>query len=226
MSWRYEHTGMTGLARLGVRFIGGGGGDGGASAQARQQEQNRQNNIRNGLGDINNIFNGQFGEDFYNGRKQAYLDYATPQLTDQYADAQKKLAYALDRQGITNSSARAEKDAELQKLYDTNQRSVNDQALNYENTARNNVASAKNDLINQLQSTGDNSATVQNSMARAAALTAPDTYSPLSQLFSTFTNALGTQAQLEQNAALTGGLITPRYNTGLFGTNVNAVKKY
>jgi hypothetical protein len=58
---------------------------------------------------------GQFGDDFYSGRKQAYLDYATPQLNDQYGEAQRQLAFALDRSGMLDSSVRAQKEADLRK---------------------------------------------------------------------------------------------------------------
>lgn len=205
-------------------FDKGGGGDGGASA-ARQQENQRQNAIRSGTASVNDIFDNQFSPEFYTGRRQSYLDYAKPQLDDQFADARKQLTYWLDRNGTTNSVARTTKEAELQKLYDTNSRSVNDQALNYENKLRGSVEDARGNLISMLSSSGDVAGTVNNATTRAAALSAPEAYDPIGQMFTTFTNTLGTQAGLERNAALTGGAIQPRYNMGLY-SNPGAVKVY
>lgn len=201
--------------------MGKGGGDGGA-AQARADEQARQAQIREGTARINETFDSQFNDDFYGGRKNAFLAYATPQLEDQYAKARRELVFALDRGGTLDSSIRANKEAELKKLYDTNTRAVADQALGYGNKARDSVESARADLINTLNATGDSAGAVNSAMSRAKALSAPDTYSPLGQLFTTFTGALGTQAALEKAAALGGP--APRYNTGLFGASPNAVK--
>lgn len=198
---------------------GGGGSD--AAAQARAEEAARQQNIRNGTASINNTFS-QFNDDFYNNRAQSYLDYANPQLQDQYNNAQKDLTFWLDRNGLTNSSVRAQKEAELQKLYDTNQRSVSDQALSYENDAKNNVESARSNLISTLSATGDAAGAANSALSRASALSAPQAYSPLGQLFSTFTGALGQQAQAEQNAGLFG--TQSNFNTGLFGPNKNAAQ--
>lgn len=204
--------------------MGGGGGKGGSGAAdaARAEEMRRQAAIREGTEKVNSLFDGQFNDDFYGQRRQAYLGYATPQLEDQYADAVKQLTFALDRTGTADSSIRAAKMGDLQKLYDTNKRAVSDTALNYENDARNNVEQARSSLISQLNATADVGGTVNAANSRAAALSAQQGYSPLGQMFSAFTNALGTQAANERTAALTGG--QSYYNTGLFGPKKNAVQ--
>jgi|ThiBiot_500_plan_1041544.scaffolds.fasta_scaffold11154_2 hypothetical protein len=200
------------------------GGDGGAQAQ-RQAEFDRQTSIRTGTNSINNLFDTQFNDDFYSGRGKAYLDYVNPQLDDQYAEARKQLTYALDRAGTLDSTARTSKEAELQKEYDNLKRAFGDKALDYSNTARNNVEGARSNLIGMLNSTGDQQGAINAATGRAAALTAPDTFDPIGQLFANFTGALQTQSGLEKTGALTGQ--PPRYNTGLFGTNpTSAVKTY
>lgn len=166
---------------------------------------------------------GQFGDEFYSGRKNAYLDYATPQLNDQYSEAQKQLAFSLDRSGLLDSSVRAQKEADLRRLYDQNRQQVADQGLNYETTARSNVEDARSNLIAMLNSTGDVEGAVNAANARAKALSASDTYSPLANLFSSFTGTLGQQAALEKSAALANSYSSGG-TTGLFGTNKKSVK--
>jgi hypothetical protein len=168
--------------------------------------------------------NGQFDDGFYTGRRQAYLDYATPQLNDQYAEAQKQLTFALDRSGMLDSSVRAQKEAELEKLYDTNRRAVADQGLTYENQARTNVEDARAGLVQTLNATGDAEGAASAAIARSKALSAADSYSPLGQLFNTFTSGLSTQAGLERAAAYSNGAVQPAYNTGLFGAKRNSVQ--
>lgn len=202
----------------------GGGGDGGAAQQARQSEQAREIRVNEGLwgpGGINPIFS-QFDDNFYNKRRDAYLDYANPQLSDQYADAHKQLTYALDRNGTLDSTARTGQEANLAKLYNTGKTGISNQALDYENSSRSNISNAKSDLVNELVSTGDSAAIGNEATSRAAAASLPDVYSPVSNVFSGFTQGLAQQAQLEQTAALTGG--KPFYNTGLFGVSPSAVK--
>jgi len=197
---------------------GGKGGDNGAK-EANQREFDRQNAVRSGTREINKIFAG-FDDDFFASRRKAFTDYANPQLSDQYADARKELTYSLDRSGLLDSTARTGQEAKLSKLYDTNQRAVADQALGYENTARNNINASKSNLIGNLSATGDVSSAVNGANANAVALSQPDVYSPLSQLFSTFTHGLSTQAQLEKTGALSRGAYKPTYDTGLFSKSV------
>jgi len=164
---------------------------------------------------------GGFDDQFYKDRRQAYLDYATPQLDDQFADASKALTYQLARQGLLDSSVRADKTAELQKKYDLNKQQIGDQALSYETESRTNVEKARSDLIAMLNATGDAEGAANSALARSQALSAPQSFSPLTQLFGDFTSALGQQAQWERNAAMGGQ--GGRYNTGLF-SNSKSVK--
>lgn len=192
---------------------------GNEAAQARADEQARQQRVREGTKRVNDIFGKNFDEPFFEDRRKAYLDYAQPQLQNQYVDAQKQLTYALDRSGLLDSSARAEKSADLQREYDQNSRAVADQALSQQTQARNAVEDARGNLITTLNATGDAEGAANSALSRASALSQPQAYSPLGQLFSTFTSTLGTQAAMERAAALSGGLVQPRYNTGLFGTS-------
>jgi hypothetical protein len=95
-----------------------GGGDSGASA-ARADQQAQQARSLAARGDVDKTFS-QFDDNFYNQRAQAYRDYQTPQLNDQYADAQKQLVYALSRKGNLNSSVAGEQFGGLGKQYATN----------------------------------------------------------------------------------------------------------
>jgi hypothetical protein len=187
---------------------GGKGGSRGADAQ-RAEEAARQARIRQGTEAIDKTF-GQFGDSFYDQRRDAALNYFNPQFDQQYGDAKKALAYSLDSKGTTNSSIRAEKEAELQRAYDQNRRDVADKALSYSSQAR-------GDLVRTLNASGDADAAANNAVSRAQMLSQPDSYNPLGQLFSTFVAGLGQQAQLERASALSNGAYGSRYNTGLFG---------
>jgi hypothetical protein len=228
---------------------GKGGGNNNAAAMARADEQARQDKIRNGTSRINAIFDGGvpppmangpggemiaapanpmagFNDRFYKNRRDSFTAYAKPQLDEQYGDANKQLTYALARSGLLDSSVRAEKGAELQKKYDLNNQQIADQALSYENDARNNVEKSRSDLITMLNATGDADGAANSALARSTALSAPQAFSPLTNLFSDFTSGLALQGQYERANALGGtGAGQPkigRYDTGLF-SNANSV---
>jgi hypothetical protein len=197
--------------------FGSGGGDDG---QARAAEARRENAIADSQGNIMNVFGANFTPDFYDKRRQAYLSYAKPQLNDQYADARKQLVYSLDRSGNLASTARTTQEAQLAKLYDQNNRTISDQALGYENDARNNVANAESGLLSGVAQTGNVGSSIAAANNQAAALSQPDVYQPMGQLFGGFTSALQTQAGLEQLAAAAGpnNPFKPAFNTGLFAS--------
>jgi hypothetical protein len=200
-----------------------GGGDGGA-AQARADEMQRQEKIRSGTARVDDIFKTNFNDEFYANRQKSFLDYATPQLEDQYADARKQLTFALDRGGQLDSSIRAAKEADLQKEYDKQKQSVADQGLTYKTQAQTSVEDARANLVSMLNATGDAEGAAQSAISRSQALSAPPSYSALGPLFQTFTSTLGTQAAAERATAMTGGkLYQNPYQTGLFANN-SAVK--
>ncbi|MGF7008102.1 hypothetical protein [Aminobacter sp. BE322] len=203
--------------------MGGGKGGGGEAKAARKDEKARQERIRQGTKRIGSIFDDNFGGDYFAGRKQAYLDYASPQLEDQYGRAQKELTFALTRAGLLDSSVRGEKTGELQQKYDLNKQQIADEALSYEAQSRTAVEDARSNLVATLNATGDAEGAASSALARSAALSKPAAFSPLSQLFADFTAGLGTQAALEKANYYSGGQTGVRYNTGLFAPK-NAVK--
>ena len=194
--------------------FGGGGGDGGAAEQRRQEEL-RQQRVREGRDKIDETF-AQFDQPFYDARRQSYIDYASPQLEDQFKDASRDLLLALTRSGLQNSSARARRFGDLQKQYDTNARAIANKALDFENRARSSVESAKSDLYSQNQNLADPAMIAQNAMNRATTLTQMPNYNPLLALFEGVTAGIATQADLERRGRA-------RKDTGLFSTG-NASK--
>lgn len=196
---------------------------GGEAAAARKDEEKRQAEIRAGTSRVNDIF-GQFNDNFYDGRKQAFLDYASPQLEDQYGDAQKQLTFSLARNGTLDSSIRGEKVGDLQKAYDLNKQQIADQALASSTDARNATEDARANLIATLNATGDATGAANAALARSSALSKPAAYSPLTSLFADFTSTLGTQAALERANYYSGGQTGARYSTGLFAPSSGAVK--
>ena len=168
---------------------------------------------------------GGFGDAFFNKQRQAYLDYARPQVDDAMGKAREQLTYALARNGTIDSSIRTSQNADLQKEYDKNILQVTDKANEYSTNARNSVEDARANLISTLQITGDNVGASNAAMARAKALAATPSYDPIGQLFGDWTAGYAQHAAQQRAEALANGLgVGGNSNTGLFGTNRKAVK--
>lgn len=192
-----------------------------AAAESRARERERQQQIRTGTGAINKTF-GQFDRSFYGGRRQAFLDYAKPQLQEQHKDAKEQLLFSLARNGTLDSSVRNDKEAELAKLFGQRRQQVADEALGQATTARNSVEGARGDLLRTLQSTADATGAARQATNRAELLTQPQQYSPLADLFGGFTASLGPAVARERMEAYMNGGGAPSA-TGLFGTPSGAV---
>jgi len=174
----------------------GGGGDGGAAEQRRQEEA-RQARVREGKDAIDTSF-AQFDPAFFEGRSNAYLDYANPQLEDQFKGATRDLTLALARSGLLNSSAKARRFGDLKKDYDMQSRSIADKANEYANQSRSSIESAKTDLYSQNQNIADPTLAASSAAARAASLTELPAFSPLGALFAGVTEGIATQMDLER----------------------------
>ncbi|MCJ2040282.1 hypothetical protein MKK55_15220 [Methylobacterium sp. J-059] len=183
---------------------------------ATRDEAVRQQTVRDGTQQINNTF-GQFDDAFFDKQRQNYLNFALPQLDDQYGKAQRDLTFSLARDGNLNSSAQAYQNGQLQKAYDTNRTTIADQGQTYANQARGNVEDARANLITTLNATGDASGAANSALARSAALSQPVGYSAIGDAFGAITGGLASQAQLNRAQALATG--KPITAATLFGTS-------
>lgn len=175
---------------------------------ARQQEAERQARISQGETRIADAFK-PFDDNYYSGVSKDYLGYYEPQLQDQYTDARKHLTYDLGRTGVLNTSAGAERLADLFKEYGKNRTQIADRAAGAANEARSKVEASRSDLLSQNRGSADPSSISALAASQAGILSAPGTYNPLGDIFANFLNQ-GTTAALLQTKGYPGwGLPLP-----------------
>jgi hypothetical protein len=162
-----------------------------------------------------------FNDGFFDKQRDNYINYAMPQVDEQRGKANREMTFALSRSGQLEGSTRADLSGELQKRYELQSQKVKDDGLAFSTQTRNNVEGARTDLIGMLNATGDAEGAAKSAISRAAALSQPAAYSPLTNMFADFTGALGTQAAAERAFAYGGP--RPTYNTGLFAPRSGAV---
>lgn len=172
------------------RLFGGGNAAGRAAADARAAEDARQARTTEAIGRVNETF-GRFNDPFFAQREQAYMDFAMPQLGDQYADARRSLAFALSRGGLTRSSVAASRLADLEKGYGTRKQEIADAARGYGQQARADVEQARGNLISQAQGTADAALAGNLAMNEANRLASGPSFSPLGALFANVGAGIG-----------------------------------
>ena len=193
--------------------MGGGGGDGGAADRKRQEEE-RQGRIRAGNKAINDTF-GQFDDDFYQGRREAYTSYAQPQINRQYEDAFEELRKTLAASNLSQSSVAARRRGRLEEQLGEMTRKMNLTAQDYSNRAREQIESARTGLQSQNMNMADPALASANALTRAQQLNEVPVFDPITNLFASAAEGLATQADLERRSK-------SRYDTGLFSPRSSA----
>jgi len=168
--------------------FGGGGGDGGA-AQARADEQARQARIKQGVGNINERFN-QFDDSFFKQRGQAYKNFATPQVNDQYKQVSDQLAFSLARTGLGQSSEAARQGGVLMRDNALARQQLAEGATTEATKARQSVEDQRNALISQVNMTADPELAAQNALRSAGILEQQQAFNPVANLFANTTGML------------------------------------
>ena len=178
--------------------FGGGGDDFLKDEYARQraEEEARQGRITAGKAAIDSAMAG-YDDDFYASQAQNYMDYATPQIEDQYTDAMRSLTRALARNGTSQSSMAAERRADLKTKLNNAQVDAARQGEAFANDTRTALAGVKNNLIAQNQSLADPTLIASMAANQSNAASQLPSYNPVAQIFADATSGLATQSQLE-----------------------------
>lgn len=156
-----------------------------------------------GTPDISGLFTGtqsnpgQFGDSYYNDITKNYEDYYNPQLEQQYQNALKSLTLQLGQQGILDSSEGNRQIGLLNQQLQTQKETIANNGLSQAQTARQNVASERNNLLAQNQTAADPSLAAETAASGAQSVQSTPTFSPLGSVFAgllgTGTNALSIQ---------------------------------
>lgn len=183
------------------------------AAAARLKEEQRQAAIKTGTTSINNQFAG-FGDNFYNSRRNAILDYYQPQLDDQMEKAREALTYAFARAGTLNSTMAADRTADLTKQYDLQKAGLVANAEGDAANLRNSVANQKSSLLSQLNATADATQVANDALAATQQIYAQrPNYSPLGDIFGGIATGIGNMIGANQQASYNAAYFQPRNST-------------
>jgi hypothetical protein len=144
---------------------------------AAEAAERRRLAIAQGTRSIDSAFSG-FDDSFFDNRAQSFVDFASPQLDDQFSDAREKLIFALTRSGNLKSLAGVEGLADLEGEKERAAQGFASEGLNLAQNARNDVESARADLTSQLLASENPGAAAESASRRAGILTQQPSLAP------------------------------------------------
>lgn len=165
----------------------------GSLQEAQDYANQWENNYQNYLASNGQLFSDRgtasgFNQDFYDKRKQEYIDYAMPQLTSQVQKTERDLTYDMANRGLLHSNAFNALKNSLAAEVNTQKQGIVDTGQSQANTLQQQVESQRSSLISQLEASADTSSTASTALSTAASLKNPSAYTPISNLLSNWAN--------------------------------------
>lgn len=141
---------------------------------------------------------GGFNDEFFDKRRQAFMDFSLPQFNDQLEKQKQGLIFNLARNGRLESKTRSEKFGDLDQQKDVQLANIQDDALQFKNQARRDVENARADLIQQNSALANPAQVANLASNRAQVLTQSPSFDPLGQLFTNASAGLATSVDADR----------------------------
>lgn len=139
-----------------------------------------------------------FNPNFYNQAAQDYVQYAVPQVAQQYNEARKSIDYGLANRGLYGGSAQQKANSDLNLNVGQQEQSISDNARTTATNLQSQVQSSQQNAINNLYQSADPSGAAASAVQSAAQFNVPQSFTPILNAFSGLANQYAT-SQLYNN---------------------------
>jgi len=163
------------------------GGGSSTTDELRQEQQAREQRIKSAQQEIQHGFAG-FNPAFYEGRRQAFLGQALPQLGEQYNQARRNLATMLANRGLLQSGAAGQLQGSLQQELGKQKQLVAGQATDEANRLRAAVSDQQSQLLSQAISGLDPSLARSQALSSAGNIMAQSPAAQVGNMFGDWAN--------------------------------------
>lgn len=202
----------------GVDLLSGGGPD--YAGIATSQEEQRKQAVQSGTYKINQAFAG-FDPAFYKQRQQDYVNYAMPQLSQQYQTNKNQVGFGLANRGIMGGSSANKQFGDLNVANAQAQQGIADLGITQSQQLQQQVEGQRNQLLGQLYQTADPAGAGQGATQAAAGFAVPNTWQPLANQFQNFANTYYLSQLI--NAYKPSGAAAPYGGAPQYGGNPSAI---
>jgi hypothetical protein len=124
-----------------------------------------------------------FQEPFYEKRAQDYVNFALPQLSQQYQQSRNAMLFGLANRGLGQSSVANQASSNLERQVGQGRQEIADTGIAQANQLRKDVEGARQQAISQLYQSADPAQALQGAVRNAMNFQAPSTFAPISNMF-------------------------------------------
>lgn len=155
-----------------------------------------------------------FGQDFYDKAAMDYVQYAVPQVAQQYDTANRQINYGLANRGLLGSSAAQKAQSDLNLNVGQQEQQIADNARTSATNLRTQVENSRQNAINNLYQSSDPAGAAAGAVSSAAQFNVPQSFTPILNAFSGLANQYAT-SQLFNNYTPTQYGGSPQQGTGV-----------
>jgi hypothetical protein len=137
-----------------------------------------------------------FQEPFYEKRAQDYVNFALPQLAQQYQSNRNAMLFGLANRGLGGSTVQGQASSNLEREAGKGRQTIADTGLEQANQLRRDVESARQQAVNQLYQSADPAQALQGAVRAASSFRAPSTFAPITNLFTNLAQQYATNQLL------------------------------
>jgi len=124
-----------------------------------------------------------FQDPFYEKRAQDYVNFALPQLSQQYQQSRNAMLFGLANRGLGQSSVANQASSNLERQVGQGKQEIADTGLAQANQLRKDVEGARQQAIGQLYQSADPAQALQGAVRSAMGFQAPSTFAPIANMF-------------------------------------------
>lgn len=125
-----------------------------------------------------------FQPEFFDQRAKDYVNFALPQVSDQYRTNRDAVNFGLANRGLQGSSVEGQANTRLERTAGQARQNVADTGIAQANELKKNVEESRQQDIAQLYQSANPAQGMQSAIANASQLRIPSTFAPLGDLFS------------------------------------------
>lgn len=164
--------------------------------EASKAATRRNRLIKQGKAQVEQAFV-PFDTDFYRQRVQSYINYALPQLGQQYRTVGNAMQYGYANKGIQGGSAAQQGRSRLNMEMGTQKQAVVDEGTRQAQELQRDIEAQKSGLMQQLYTASDPASASAGAVNVASSFRAPSTFTPLTNMFGNLLNMYASTKYLE-----------------------------
>jgi hypothetical protein len=138
---------------------------------------------------------------FFQKRAQDYINYALPQLGEQYRGARNATLYGLANRGLQDSTVAGQANRQLERTTGVARQNIADTGLAQANQLKRDVEGSRQEAIRQLYQSANPADAFRSATESAASFRQPSTFAPIANLFSNLAQQYATNQILNNYRA-------------------------